>query len=140
MSNTPAIKRSLFELLIRVLFVVVPTMAVSAYVLNRINLSYTGFDSGTVAQFLYLFAGIFTGYVLAWMRGRFVVMSLIVLGAIWVGQVIVGNLSGEFDVFYTQAKYWLFSPLFTIGWFAGFLATRSRFFVVAYCAFLILAS
>lgn len=138
MNSSVNIKRSVFELLVRILFVVLPTAAVSAYVLNKINLAYTGFDSGTTAQFAWLSSGILTAYVLAWMRGRFIVMSLVVLFFLWIGSVIVANLSGEFDVFYAQAKYWLYTTLFSIGWFAGFLVSRSRLFVVAYSCLLTL--
>lgn len=138
MSSTGNIRRSFFELMVRILFVVVPTMAVSAYVLNTINLSYTGFNSGTFAQFLWLFAGIVTAYIFSWLRGRFLVFSLIVLLGLWIAKAVVSNLSGEFDVFYAQAKYWLFATLFTIGWLAGFLVNRSRLFVVMWCAVLTL--
>lgn len=124
--------------MIRILFVVLPTMAVSAYVLNSINLSYTGFDSGTFAQFMWLFAGIATAYIFSWLRGRFLVFSLVLLLGLWIAKLIVSNLSGEFDVFYAQAKYWLFATLFTIGWIAGFLINRSRLFVVTWCSLLTL--
>lgn len=138
MSSTTNIRKSVFELLIRVLFVVLPTMAVSAYVLGAINLSYTGFDSGTVTQYAYLFSGILVAYILSWMRGRFLVWSLIVLGALWIAKAIVANLPGEFDVFYAQARYWLYATLFTIGWLTGFLISRSRLYVVVYCGLLML--
>lgn len=128
----------MFELLVRLLFVVVPTIAVSAFVLNSVNLAYTGFDSGTTAQFAWLSAGVVGAYILSWMRGRFLVWSLVILLGLWIGSVVIGNLSGEFDVFYAQAKYWLFTTLFTIGWVAGFLINRSRMFVVAWCSLLTL--
>jgi transglutaminase-like putative cysteine protease len=138
MSSTAVIRKSFFEFIIRMLFVVVPTMAVSAYVLNSVNLSYTGFDSGTFSQFAWLCSGILGAYILSWLRGRFMVLSLIVLLALWIGKLIIANMSGEFDLFYAQAKFWLYSTLFTIGWIAGFLINRSRIFVVAWCSILTL--
>ena len=114
MTDLKHIRKSFFELLIRVLFVVLPTMAISGYVLNKVNLSYTGFDSGTTAQFIFLFAGILLAYVLAWMNGRFLVLSVILLIIAWLGKVIVENMAGELDLFYAQAKYFLLSTLFVL--------------------------
>lgn len=138
MTDLKHIRKSFFELLIRVLFVVLPTMAISGYVLNKVNLSYTGFDSGTTAQFIFIFAGILLAYVLAWMNGRFLVLSVILLIIAWLGKVIVENMAGELDLFYAQAKYFLLSTLFVLGWITGFLIGRSRLFVVIYCSVLML--
>ena len=139
MRSRKDISKSAVELLLRLLFLVVPTMLISGFVLNNINLAYTGFDSGTSIQYLCLFSGLLIGYVLWWMNGRFIVHALILFVLLWIGKLIVDNTGGEFDMFYTQAKFWLYSTLFVIGWVTGFMISKSRLYLIAYGCVLMVA-
>lgn len=137
-SSSPHIK-SLSEWLLRVLFIALPAFVMSAYVLSNVNLAYTGFESGTAGQMIALSSGILISSTLAWKGGRFIVFTLLVALLIFLCSVFVDSFSGEFDQFYIKARFTLYCSVFVIGWLTGFLITRTRWYVVLYCALLLAA-
>jgi protein-glutamine gamma-glutamyltransferase len=127
------------EWLLRMLFVALPAFLMSAYVLQNINLAYTGFESGTGGQFIAVASGIVISCTLAMFGARFIVFSLGVVLLMYIGSVISSNAGGEFDQFYLSARYSLYSTLFVAGWLTGFLISRTRWYVVFYCVLLTIA-
>jgi hypothetical protein len=84
-----------------------------------------------------LSCGILISSTLAWKGGRFVVFSLLVVLLILLCSVLLDSFSGEFDQFYIKARFTLYCSVFVFGWLTGFLISRTRWYVVLYCAFLL---
>ncbi|CAN5321816.1 hypothetical protein BH10BAC4_BH10BAC4_02580 [soil metagenome] len=120
-------RERLVQLLIRWLFVVVPTAIIGYVTLTYINFSYTAQSSSIFNQALFFSSGLLIAYSLYFFRIRWVVTFILLWLAYWmVGKIIV-KLPGEFDVFYATAKFQLYSALFFLGWIFGFLLVRVKY-------------
>lgn len=124
------------QLLIRWVLVVVPTIAIGYITLRFLNFSYTSLNTGIVSQTAYFSLGLILAYSLYYYGARWLV-SLIILWLLYLlFDKIINRLPGEFDVFYATARFQLYSTLFIIGWFFGFLLARVRWAYLALFAIL----
>jgi transglutaminase-like putative cysteine protease len=133
-------KQKLLQLILRWLFVVVPTAVIGYITLRYINFSYTAFNSGISSQAVYFTLGLLISYTLYFFRARW----LITFAILWVGYWLIGKiivkLPGEFDVFYATARFQLLGMVFLIGWLFGFLLMRVRFAYLIVCGILAAAT
>lgn len=117
----------IMQLLIRWVFVVLPTVVIGYITLRFINFSYTAFTEGIPVQTLYFAAGLLLAYSLYFFRARWIVTFAGLWLAYWIAERIIVKLPGEFDVFYATAKFQLYSALFLFGWLFGFLLVRVKY-------------
>jgi transglutaminase-like putative cysteine protease len=128
------------QLIIRWVFVLLPTAAIVDVTLTFLNFSYTAFNTGIVQQTIYFAVGLTIAYSLYFFRARWI-FTFILLWIVYyfIAKVIV-KLPGEFDVFYATARFELFSALFLLGWAFGFLLVRVRFSYIILVALLATAT
>ncbi|MBS1681974.1 MAG: transglutaminase domain-containing protein [Bacteroidetes bacterium] len=114
------------QLMLRFGLVVLPTILIAYVTLRFLNFSYTSLSTGLVNQTIYFSCGLLVAYALYYFGARWIV-SLIVLWLVYVLiEKIINRLPGEFDVFYTTARFQLYSTLFIFGWVFGLLLVRIR--------------
>lgn len=114
------------QLIIRWLLVVLPTLLIGVVTLQYLNFSYTQLSTPLLAQAIWFAAGLLAAYSLYYFRARWLV-TLILLWLAYLGaERIISRLPGEFDVFYTTARFQLYSTLFLFGWGFGLLLARIR--------------
>ncbi len=140
MSTILSNRKTIFQLLFKLFFIVVPTLFISYFTLAIFNLSYTNLDIGIVNQAFYFGLGLVFSFILYFFRARFVFTFLILLIVYWVLGRILAQLDGEIDVFQVVVKFKLYATLFIIGWLFGFLLERVKFSPVIIAAFLTLIS
>lgn len=114
------------QLLIRWILVVLPTMLIGYVTLRYLNFSYTALTTGIFTQAAWFSGGLLAAYSLYYFRARWVVTFLILWAVYFFIDQAISRLPGEFDVFYTTARFQLYSTLFIIGWVFGFLLARIR--------------
>ncbi|NOT75812.1 MAG: hypothetical protein HOP08_12870 [Cyclobacteriaceae bacterium] len=115
------------QLLIRWIFIVLPTAVIGYITLVYVNFSYTALTSNILTQSIYFGTGLLIAYSLYFFRIRWLVTFILLWFAYWlIGKIIV-KLPGEFDVFYATARFQLYSALFILGWIFGFLLVRVKF-------------
>jgi hypothetical protein len=124
MSSDP--QDRLKQLLIRWVLVVAPTILIGYITLRFVNFSYTAFNTGLFGQTLYFGAGILLAYSLYYFGARWIITFLILLVVYGAVERSINRLPGEFDVFYTMARFELYSTLFIFGWVFGFMLARLR--------------
>lgn len=127
MSKQLTTRKTLLQLLFRLLFIVAPTIAIGYFTLHELNLSYTSFTTGIGKQALCFGLGIFGAYVLYFFRARFVLTFLIIFIIYWIIERIISRMGGEFDVFYIAVTFKLYSTLFIFGWIIGYLLGRIKY-------------
>ena len=140
MSTILSNRKTIFQLLFKLFFIVVPTLFISYFTLAIFNLSYTNLDIGIVNQAFYFGLGLVFSFILYFFRARFVFTFLILLIVYWVLGRILAQLDGEIDVFQVVVKFKVYATLFIIGWLFGFLLERVKFSPVIIAAFLTLIS
>ncbi len=114
------------QLLIRWVLVLVPTLLIANITLRFLNFSYTSLSTSIGLQTLYFGLGLVVAYSLYFYGARWLVTIIILWLVYWLFEKIINRLPGEFDVFYTNAKFYLYSTLFIFGWVFGFLLARVR--------------
>jgi hypothetical protein len=114
------------QLLIRLAVVVLPTIAIGYITLRFVNFSYTSLSTGIVSQTVYFSIGMVAAYVLYYYGARLVVTLFLLWLAYWIFEKAINRLPGEFDVFYTTARFQLYSTLFIFGWVFGLLLVRVK--------------
>ncbi len=114
------------QLLIRWVLVVVPTVVIGYITLRFLNFSYTSLNTGIVSQTIYFGLGLLLAYSLYYYGARLVITVLLLWVSYWLVEKAINRLPGEFDVFYTTARFQLYSTLFIFGWVFGFLLVRLR--------------
>jgi hypothetical protein len=119
-------QRSISQLLIRFLLVLVPTVVIGYITLHFLNLSYTSLNTSVVTQATYFALGLVVSYTLYYYGARIVATFLLLWLAYWLFEKGISRLPGEFDVFYATARFQLYSTLFIFGWVFGFLLARLR--------------
>lgn len=112
------------QLLIRWVLVVVPTVVIGYITLRFLNFSYTSLKTGIVSQTIYFSLGLLLAYSLYYYGARWIVSFIILWLVYLLFERIINRLPGEFDVFYTTARFQLYSTLFLIGWVFGLLLVR----------------
>lgn len=114
------------QLAIRLVLVVLPTLLIGFVTLRFLNFSYTSLNTGIVSQTFYFSLGLFISYSLYYFGARWTVSFLLLWVLYWLFEKIINRLPGEFDVFYTTARFQLYSTLFLFGWGFGFVLVRMR--------------
>lgn len=114
------------QLLIRLAVVVLPTIVIGYVTLRFLNFSYTSLNTGLVSQTVYFSLGLVAAYVLYYYGARWVVTFFLLWLAYWLFEKVINRLPGEFDVFYTTARFQLYSTLFIFGWVFGLLLVRVK--------------
>lgn len=114
------------QLLIRLAVVVLPTIVIGYITLRFLNFSYTSLNTGLFSQTIYFSFGLVAAYVLYYYSARWVVTFFLLWIAYWLFDKAINRLPGEFDVFYTTARFQLYSTLFIFGWVFGLLLVRIK--------------
>ncbi len=128
------------QLLIRWILVIVPTVVVGFITLRFLNFSYTAFNIGIISQTVYFGLGLVISYSLYHFGARWLVTFVLLWIVYWLFEKAINRLPGEFDVFYTTAKFQLYSTLFIVGWVFGFLLVKIRWSYIILFAVLLIAT
>lgn len=114
------------QLIIRWAVVLLPTIIIGYITLRFLNFSYTSLSTSIISQTFYFSLGLLAAYSLYYYGARWVVTFLLLWILYWLFEKIISRLPGEFDVFYTTARFQLYSTLFIFGWVFGFLLVRIK--------------
>ena len=132
--NLHSAKKIVGELLL----LIVPTIAVGAFMLWHINEYYAVLQNQWVSESLFLAAGLLFGCWFYNFRFRFITTLLVLLFLFFVTGKLVNNIfTGEFTAFYAITKFYIFSFLFLCGWLAGWGFARLRWFAIIFSSLLI---
>jgi hypothetical protein len=128
------------QLLIRWLVVLLPTIVIGFITLRFLNFSYTALNVGVASQTLYFGLGLAIAYSLHHLGARWLITFILLAIVYWAFEKAISRLPGEFDVFYTTAKFQLYSTLFLVGWVFGFLLIKIRWSYIILFAILLIAT
>lgn len=128
------------QLFIRWILVVVPTVVIGYITLRFLNFSYTALNIGIVTQTVYFGLGLLIAYSLYHFGARWLITFLLLAIINWLFEKAISRLPGEFDVFYTTAKFQLYSTLFLFGWLFGFLLIKIRWSYIILFSVLLIAT
>jgi len=128
------------QLLIRWVLVIVPTSVIGYITLRFLNFSYTALNTGILSQTIYFVLGLTIAYTLYFYGARWIISFLLLWLVYWLLERIISRLPGEFDVFYTTARFQLYSTLFLFGWLFGFLLAKFRWSYIALFAVIIMVT
>lgn len=124
------------QLIIRWAIVLLPTIIIGYITLRFLNFSYTSLSTSVISQTIYFSLGLLAAYSLYYYGARWVITFLLLWLTYWLFKKIINRLPGEFDVFYTTARFQLYSTLFIFGWAFGFLLVRIKWSYVILFAIL----
>jgi transglutaminase-like putative cysteine protease len=127
MNEQVTTRRTILQLLFRLLFIVVPTLLVVYKTLEEFNFSYTIMSTGVISQALYFGIGLTAAYILYFYRARFIITFPILLLIHWLISWRISRMTGEIDVFKIIVEFKLYSTLFIFGWLFGFLLARVKY-------------
>ncbi len=117
----------------------IPSVVVGAYMLWHLNEYYSVLENQWMTESIFLATGLITGIIFYNFRFRFITTMLPLLLLLFIISKIVSNLfTGEFTAFYAITKFYIFSFLFLLGWFAGWGFARLRWFPVVLSVLLML--
>jgi len=119
------------ELLAKLIFLMLPTAAISFFLLIRVNEHCSILQNQAFMQCVYLSAGMGIAAVLYSLRIRFLPTYLIliaVLCAVYKG--LDNTASSEFDSFFIARRFQIIAILFCFGWLIGWGYIRLRYFAV----------
>lgn len=120
------VRDKLEQLAARWVLVVLPTLLIAYVTIRSLNFSYTAFTTGIGGQAIWFSLGLAIAYTLYYFRAR-IVVTLVLLWLLYLAsETLISRLPGEFDVFYTTARFQLYSTLFLFGWGFGLLLARVR--------------
>ncbi|MEO8412386.1 MAG: transglutaminase domain-containing protein [Ginsengibacter sp.] len=132
-------KYSIKKIVARLALLVIPAMAIGAYLLWHLNAYYSVLESQWITESLFLATGLFAGCLFYSFRFRFITTFLPLLLLLFIVNKIVNNLyTGEFTAFYATTKFYIFAFLFVTGWLAGWAFARLRWFPAVLSALLML--
>ena len=114
------------QLLIRWVLVIVPTGVIGYITLRFLNFSYTALNTGINSQTAYFVVGLMLAYSLYYYGARWIISFVLLWVVYLLFEKIISRLPGEFDVFYTTARFQLYATLFLFGWAFGFLLAKIR--------------
>jgi transglutaminase-like putative cysteine protease len=123
------------ELLAKLIFLILPTAAVSYFLLNNINQYYAILQNQALRQALYFGAGMALSALFYSFRFRFLpTFALLVFGMFAFYKGIDKYSSGEFDTFFIARQFQVFAILFCAGWLTGWGFLRLRYWSVVIAA------
>lgn len=134
------IRKTILQLIFRVLFMVVPTVLIVYLTLEQFNQTYTKFETGEIKQAVFFGLGILSAFSLYYYRARFIITFPILLLIYWLLSVYVSRMTGEIDVYMYNVNFRLYSGLFIFGWICGFLLDRVKYAYVIIAGILAVAS
>jgi len=128
------------ELLAKLIFLIVPTILVSYFILFSANQYFTILQNQSVQQTIYFAAGMGIAAVFYSFRFRFP----LTFAALFVGLYVIYKgldqyATGEFDSVFISVQFWVFSVLFLAGWLVGWGFVRLRYFSVLLAVTFLLA-
>lgn len=125
----------------QILFLVLPTFVVAAFLLWQSNSFYTILRNQWITQSLYFGSGLVLGSLLFSGRLRFITsFGLLVLGLFIAYRFIDQVAVGEFDAVFISQQFLMFSFLFSIGVFLGWGLQRYAYFSIIVSSFFFLLS
>ena len=120
------------EFLAKLIFLILPTAAVSYFLLINVNQYYSILQNQAFQQALYLTAGMGIAAFFYSFRFRFLfTFILLILGLYAVYKGLDSYQTGEFDSFFVAIHFLVFSILFAFGWLTGWGFVRLRYWSVA---------
>ena len=133
------------ELLAKLIFLMLPTAAVSYFLLVNVNEHYSILQNQAWVQALYFSAGMGIAALLYSLRVRFLPTYIILIAVLYgIYKGLDSTAGGEFDAFFIARRFQVFAILFGSGWLIGWGFVRLRYFSVfiaismlAACIFLI---
>lgn len=128
------------ELLAKLIFLILPTAAISYFLLVNVNQYYTILQSQAIQQTIYLAAGMGIAAVFYSFRFRFLFPFLALMATLYaIYKGLDQYESGEFDAFFIARQFQVFAILFTTGWLIGWGFIRLRYWSVVIAATLLSA-
>ena len=132
-------KYSYKKIVARLAMLIIPTMAIGAYLLWHMNDYYSVLESQWVTESFFLATGLFISCLFYSFRFRLTTTFLPLLLLLFILSKIINNIyTGEFDTFYAITKFYIFSFLFILGWLGGAAFARFRWFPTILSALLII--
>jgi protein-glutamine gamma-glutamyltransferase len=123
------------ELLARLIFLILPTAAVSYFLLVNVNQYYSILQNQALQQAIYFAAGMGIAAVFYSFRFRFLLPFVLLIAALYsVYKGLDKYESGEFDAFFIARQFQVFAILFTTGWLVGWGFVRLRYWSVGIAA------
>ena len=127
------------KILLRLIFLCIPTVVAIAFALKSMNEYYTVLDNKWFLQTACFFGGIFISCTLFSSRLRFLPMTLILISILLITQAIISNIaSSEFNTFLYLVNFRIYSILFILGWICGWGFVRLKNFAVILATILVL--
>ncbi len=129
------------ELLAKLIFLILPTAAVSYFLLVNVNQYYSILQNQALQQAIYCLAGMGIAALFYSFRFRFLpTFVLLIFGLYAVYKGLDKYSSGEFDAFFIARRFQVFAILFTAGWFIGWGFVRWRYWSVLLAATMLASS
>jgi len=127
------------KIIARLFLVIIPAIAIGAYLLWHMNEYYSVLESQWITESFFLATGLFISCLFYSFRFRFITTTLPLLLLLFIISKIVSNIyTGEFTAFYAITKFYIFSFLFLTGWLSGWAFARLRWYPTFLSAILLL--
>lgn len=128
------------KLFSQLLLLGIPTVLLAFYVIRISNDYVALLQNDWKLQTIYFGSGLLAALAFYAFRFRFITTAAILLAILYGGFKLIGSVNtGEFDAFFASVKFYVFTVLFTVGWFAGYGFSRARYFTIAWTIFLLAA-
>lgn len=123
------------------LFLVLPTVLVTYPFLDMITEYFNLLEIPNTMLLLLFAAGAGASFVLHGLRIRFVILSAIAIGLVYLGRKGLNvTYVEEFDSFYWESRYEIYSAVFLTAWFTGYGLLKHRYFPLLYGALITVAA
>lgn len=123
------------------LFLVLPTVLVTYPFLDMITDYFDLLQIPNTMLLVLFAAGAGASFILHGLRIRFIILSVLAIGAVYIGRTALHEAYiAEFDSFYWESRYEIYSAVFLTAWFTGYGLLKHRYFPLAYGAFITVAS
>ena len=126
------------ELLAKIIFLVLPTVFISYFLLWNANEYFSILRDQAVQQSLYFAVGICGATLFYAFRFRFIPTFAILITALFLIYKGLDNSAvGEFDMVKITFRFYTFSIIFTFGWLIGWGFTRLRYWSIFVAALIL---